>query len=94
MQKGRSVSSGLKKIAMLQLALLGEEHVAGLLQRAGDGALLLGGEPGVLAREDFAGVSDIAAHHLRGCERDLLRSQGLLLRGFGRAHVENSDRPT
>ena len=61
------------------------QHVTRALDLRGDLALLLGGEAGVLARQDLAGVRDKAAHQLGARERNFLGLEGLGL-GFGRAH--------
>jgi len=69
-KKAGAMDSGLK-------GSLGAPYLASnmlqVLQRAGDGALLLRGEMGVSARQDFAGVGHEMAHHFRGGEGDLLR---------------------
>jgi len=70
-------------------ALECQQGVARLFDRAGDGALLLGGEVRVFAREDFAGVGDVAVHQLGRGEGELLGRETLLLGGlrfFGGAH--------
>ena len=48
-----------------------------MFKRAGDGALLAGGEMRILARQNLAGVGDIAAHHLRRSERIILGDEAL-----------------
>ena len=63
-----------------------EKEIARLFQRAGDGALLPGGEMRVLARQDLAGVGDIAAHHLRCSERIVLGDEALRPLFGGGAH--------
>jgi hypothetical protein len=69
--------------------LLGEQHVAGLLDRLRHAALLLGGETGVLARQNLAGVGHVAAHQGGIGERKFLRREAALGGGgFGRAHLK------
>jgi hypothetical protein len=65
--------------------LLGEQHIARVLDRFCNRALMLSSEMGVLTRQDFAGVGDVVAHHLRSGERDF-RWGGSLLLLFGGAH--------
>jgi len=66
--------------------LLGEQEIARVFDRLGNGALLAGGEAGILARKDLAGVSDVAAHQLRSGERKVLGRQAVLS-GFGRGRA-------
>ena len=65
--------------------LLGEQQIARVLDRLGDGALLAGREAGVFTREDFARVGDVTAHQLGSGERKVLRREAVLGGGFGRA---------
>src|SRR5271165_5586481 len=65
---------------------LREQHVARVLDRARDGALVLRAEPGVLAGQYLARVGDKADPGLRVRERDLRRRWRLLLL-FGGGHV-------
>ncbi len=67
-------------------ALLREQHVTRVLDRAGNGALVLGRKPRVLARQNLARVGDVTGHSLRLSERNLRRRRSLLLL-FGRAHA-------
>jgi len=65
------------------------EHVAGALDRLGYAALLLGGQMGVFAGEDLAGVGDVTVHQLGLGEGELLGSKTALRGGgFGGAHFE------
>ena len=57
-----------------------------MLQGLGDRALVLRGKPGVLARQDLARISDVAAHGLRGRKWNF-RRRGSLLLLFGGAHA-------
>ena len=81
LRPGESVGNGLQH----------RQQIARALDLGGHLALLLGGEAGVFAGEDLAGVRDEAAHQLRAGVRDLFRLQGLGLR-FGRAHGGNGSR--
>src|SRR5271163_2928509 len=65
---------------------LREQHVARMLDRARDGALVLRAEPGVLAGQDLARVGDEADPGLRIREGNL-RGCGSLLFLLGGAHV-------
>lgn len=77
------MNSGRKEA--LAVVLFGEQHVARVLQRARNGALMLRGKMGVFARQDLAGVGHEMAHDFRRSERDLGRGEGLR-GGFGGAH--------
>ena len=61
-----------------KLFLLSKQQVAGPLDRLGDAALLLGGEAGILARENLPGVGRILLKRLRRGEGNLLRSEAAL----------------
>jgi len=67
-------------------ALLRQQHVARVLDRLGDGALVLGAEAGVLTRQDFAGIGNVTDHQLRSSERKLGRDKAALRLCFRRAH--------
>ena len=71
--------------------LLGEQQIARVLDRCRDGALLAGGEPGVLTRKDLAGVGDVTAHQLRSGERKVLRRKAVL-GGFWRGRAAHKSR--
>ncbi len=73
-------------IEIVNPRLLSEQHVARMLDRLGNSALMLGRKMGVLARQNFACVGDVTAHQLRRGERNLGRSRSLCLL-FGGAHV-------
>ena len=63
-----------------------EEVVAGVLDRLVDGALVAGGQVGVPAGENLAGVGDKIAEGLRRGEGQLVGREGARCGGFGRAH--------
>ena len=69
--------------------LLHREQVAGRLDDGRHLALLLGGEAGVLARQDLAGIGDETGEMLGRRVRDVLRKDALLLL-FG-AHGEEKE---
>lgn len=66
--------------------LLREQHIARVLDRTGDRALVLGRKASVFAGQNFAGVGDPAGHRLRLGERNFRWRWSLLLL-FGRAHA-------
>jgi len=80
-KKAGAIGSGLEKEA---LRLLSEQHVARMLDRLGDRALLTGGKVRVLAGQDLACVGHVTPHDLGGRERNLFRRETLLCGLFGR----------
>ena len=56
-----------------------------MLDRAGDGPLMLGGKPGIFARQNLARVGHETDPRLRRREGNF-RGSGSLLLLFGRAH--------
>ena len=89
MKKAGVRDSGLK-LGCGGEGLLREEQVAGPLERAGDGALVFGGEVGVFARQDLAGVGHEMAHHLGRREGNFGGREGLL-GGCGGAHGDRKE---
>ena len=81
MKKAGARGSGLEKTGV---RLLSEQHVARMLDRLGDRALLTGGKMRVLAGQDLARVGNVAPHDLRGRERNLFRCETLLCGLFRR----------
>jgi len=85
-KKAGANDSGLKRET--SLGLLSQQHVARVLDRLRDRALMTGREMGVLARQDLAGIGHVAAHDLRRGKWDLVGRQTLLRGLFRRgAHV-------
>ena len=70
------------------LGLLRQQHVARVLDRLSDGALMFGGKASVLTRQDFAGIGHVTDHQLRSSERELRRDKTALRLWFGRAHAK------